>query len=121
MDQHEREDPLHKMLERWEPAEPSAALDDRVMRSYRAIAHAPGSVPRRAWFHYWLPAMAVAVGLVLGVWLLRRESPPPKPVRMDSVLAAAPSGSSLETSVDSSAFRPVKNAKIVVISKGASQ
>jgi hypothetical protein len=119
MDQHEREDPLHKMLERWEPVEPSAALDDRVMRSYRAVAARPQ--PRRIWLRYWLPAMGVAAALVLGVWLLRRDTTPPKPVRMDSVLAAAPSGSAVETSVDSSAFRPVKNAKIVVISKGASQ
>lgn len=96
---------LRRILATWQPPEPSARLDDRVMGSYRAIA-------RPARWRFVLAAVAACV--VVAVVLVRR-GPEPAPVRIDSVLA----GSSYETTVDSSSFRPVKESRIVVIPKGA--
>jgi hypothetical protein len=110
---------LKKMLEQWRPSGPSPALDDRVMASYRKSVR--GVTPIRSRARIWFAAAAVAAGVLVGAWLLLREPVRQSPVRLDSVLAAAPEGPAYETSVDSSAFKPVKEVKIVVLPKGGSQ
>jgi len=124
MDPREQDDALRKMLDAWQPDEPSAALDRRVMQSFRAVTGAAQAKPawrQRVWWRYGAVAACMAAGVTMAVWLAPHVRHASAPLRMDSVLEGAPQGTAYDTQVDSSAFRPVADAKIVVIAKGGRQ
>jgi anti-sigma-K factor RskA len=121
MDPREKDDALRKMLETWQPGQPSPELDRRAMQSFRAVTGAPQSKTawrQRVWWRYGAVAACMATGVTVAVWLAPHARHVSAPLRMDSVLEGAPQGTAYDTQVDSSAFRPVADAKIVVIVKG---
>ena len=72
MDPREQQDALRKLLETWQPGEPSSELDRRAMQSFHAVTGAPQS--KTAWrqrvrWRYGAVAAFMATGVMVAVWL----------------------------------------------------
>jgi hypothetical protein len=104
-DEIDRDESLNRLLRRWQTPAPSAALDHRLMASFRRQTPQPA---RRRW-PIALP-LAAAI-LAAAIWVPRMQRAP-RTLELHSVLDAA--SASYVTRVDASGFQPAPEAAIVI-------
>lgn len=108
------EDPLQSVLQEWHAPEPTPAVDQRILQSWRDAGRRPW------WTGLWstrvsipVPVLAAALLLIAALaWFGFRSRLSPQPA------SVAPRGEGYTTQIEAAGFQPLPNGETRIIRSG---